>query len=370
MTNLGNTCFVNAVLQILLKCPPVALFFLTDKHNRFECMAHAERRGGDALCNPCLACEMDLLFTQCFSGKQQPVSPHTFLHVLWATAESFAGYEQQDAHEFLTALLAAIDNGIKSSPPMARPAMAVQGYDNKPIVSGSSSSNSNNGTPAELARLFTGILRSDVTCLQCKRKSTKFDEFHDVSIDLSRIVGGGGADDADDSYHSSLAACLKAFTRSERLGFSERCWCTNCNSLQDSAKQLSFHRLPPVLCFHLKRFRHSAQKSVPPTKIEAFIDFPLHSLDMGAHTSQNVCAATAGGSDGSAEPLPERLYDLFGVAEHHGGMSNGHYTAYVRSQAEWFLCDDTLVAPADESSVRNCKAYLLFYVAKRLPVQL
>ena len=51
-------------------------------------------------------------FTQCF-GKQQPVSPHTFLHVLWATAESFAGYEQQDAHEFLTALLAAIDNGIK-----------------------------------------------------------------------------------------------------------------------------------------------------------------------------------------------------------------------------------------------------------------
>ena len=46
-------------------------------------------------------------------------------------------------------------------------------------------------------------------------------------------------------------------------------------------------------------------------------------------------------------------------------IKNGHYTAFVRCQAEWFHCDDALVAPATAEAVRSSKAYLLFYVAKR-----
>ena len=46
------------------------------------------------------------------------------------------------------------------------------------------------------------------------------------------------------------------------------------------------------------------------------------------------------------EPFPEQLYDLFGVAIHHGTMQNGHYTSFVRRQSEWFHCDDALVTPA------------------------
>lgn len=404
LNNLGNTCFMNSVLQILLKCPPVAHFFLTDNHNRFECMTRmaesmgervGERGEGAAERQACLACEMDLLFTQCFSGKQAPFSPHSFLHTMWSTAEHFAGYEQQDAHEFLIAALAAIDAGI-AQPIRRSPTMA---WDSKPVAE---------CVPcrADLAKIFTGVMRSEVTCLQCKKKSTKFEEFNDVSIDLSRApsipagaMGGGasgaagapapgdcvasGAGESVDAYHPSLAACLRAFTRAERLGSTERCWCASCNSLQDSAKQLSFHRLPAVLCFQLKRFRHSAQSKTltSATKIEAFVEFPLHSLNMRPHMSAAVGAGA--GADGPAaapgtnginggaadpapvEPLPEQLYDLFGVAIHHGTMQTGHYTAYVRSQAEWFHCDDALVSPSGEEAVRNCKAYLLFYVAKR-----
>ena len=90
---------------------------------------------------------------------------------------------------------------------------------------------------------------------------------------------------------------------------------------------------------------------------------------MRPHTSAQVVgnapAAAESPADTLHEPLPEQLYDLFGVAIHHGTMQNGHYTAYVRSHAEWYLCDDALVSPATEESVRSCKAYLLFYVAKR-----
>ena len=68
------------------------------------------------------------------------------------------------------------------------------------------------------------------------------------------------------------------------------------------------------------------------------VDFPLHSLNMRPHTSRHidVVGATVEVSNGSGaaplEPAAEELYDLFGVAAHIGGISNGHYTAYVRSQ--------------------------------------
>ena len=109
------------------------------------------------------------------------------------------------------------------------------------------------------------------------------------------------------------------------------------------------------------------------SKIEHFVEFPLHSLNMRPHMAASVAAesTTADGGAGAApavplEPLPEELYDLFGVAVHHGTISNGHYTSYVRRQAEWFHCDDALVTPAPEESVRGCKGYLLFYCTKRL----
>ena len=375
LQNLGQSCFMNCVLQVLLHCPPVLRFFLSDGHNRFECMARTRASpvcggggGSDvttttAARRPCIACELDQLFTQCFSGKEAPFSPHGFMHAMWSSAEYFAGYEQQDAHEFLIAALSSLYVALGSLRPSA---------------------------PRELQRVFAGVLRSDVTCLHCRSRSTKYEDFHDISLDLKAVD-----EQPPGAAPPTLHSCLRSFTRAERLTFSERCWCTKCRALQDSAKQLSIHRLPNVLCFHLKRFKHSANSKVPSTKIDTFVDFPLHSLNMRPHTSAHVShslaslAPEAAGANGpaapapppsplpppppagangnplAAEPSPEQLYDLFGVAVHHGTMDKGHYTSYVRSGAEWFHCDDALVSLATAEEVRSSTGYLLFYVQKK-----
>lgn len=393
LTNLGNTCFMNCILQVFLQCPPIMHFFLADHHNRFECMTRAAEEHEDRRESPdsvatqahgatregstrrvCLACEMDLLFTQCYSGKQQPFSPHSFLHAMWCTAEHFAGYEQQDAHEFLIAALQGIDAGLTA--PRRALSDAEQHNSVSPIKAGVIQVPGGGGAHLlrggyELQRTFSGTMRSDVTCLACGSKSTKYETFHDVSLDLSRTAGGTPAADGvagGAQYHASLPACLRSFTRDERMGATERCWCAKCNALQESAKQLSMHRLPNVLCFHLKRFEHSAKSNQASTKIDAYVEFPLSSLNMRPHMSAEVCSASTGAGPGDTpiEPLPEQLYDLFGAAVHHGTIQNGHYTCYVRRGAQWYHCDDAVVSPATEEEVRSCKAYLLFYVAKRL----
>lgn len=340
---------MNSVLQVLLHCPPFMRFFLGDHHNRLECMARSRRsppgttkEGGDSpdlSRRMCLACEMDVLFTNCFSGKTAPFSPHAFLHAVWSNAEYFAGYDQQDAHEFFTAALASIYSGLLSlKDPIDPPTSSVKRSLSLRRSFGS----------LDLQRVFTGVLRSDVTCLHCRSKSTKYEEFQDISLDLSRLPGSA----EDESEDTSLKACLQSFTRQERLSSNERCWCSHCASYQDSMKQLSIQRLPNVLCFHLKRFKHSSHKMQPSTstKIESFVEFPLYSLNMRPHTSASVCS----GDTRTIEPLPEQLYDLFGVVVHHGTMSNGHYTNFVRCQASWFHCDDANIAPAQEDDVRSC----------------
>lgn len=59
LLNLGQTCFLNAVLQCLVHNPLLRNYFLSDKHNFRSCKAEN-----------CCCCEMDKLFTEVMCHPQ------------------------------------------------------------------------------------------------------------------------------------------------------------------------------------------------------------------------------------------------------------------------------------------------------------
>jgi len=105
--NLGNTCFLNCVLQGLVNNPGVRDYFLGDYHNRYRCKAKREQ-AGQAPDNVCMGCEMDRLVDECFQGSKAAFSPHSFLFGMWKSSQHLAGYEQQDAHECFISVLDAL----------------------------------------------------------------------------------------------------------------------------------------------------------------------------------------------------------------------------------------------------------------------
>ncbi|PSN30985.1 Ubiquitin carboxyl-terminal hydrolase 22 [Blattella germanica] len=170
LLNLGNTCFMNCIVQALTHTPLLRDFFLSDRH---LCQFQDEP-------GRCLVCEVSRLFQEFYSGNKAPLTLHRLLHLIWTHARHLAGYEQQDAHEFFIAALDVMHRHCKESNPLP----TTNPHHCNCIID----------------QIFTGGLQSDVVCQACNGVSTTIDPFWDISLDLgpspdSGIESGSGNND-------------------------------------------------------------------------------------------------------------------------------------------------------------------------------
>lgn len=269
-----------------------------------------------------------------------------------------------------------------------------------PAVEDTDSNDKANGSRIEdlslggfVSKVFAGITRSDVVCLCCGHVSCTYERFLEISLSIREQVhhpsqgsggsssGGGllgpsvthaqsssgnlagmGATAASGSTTRSsgrqplapiaLTDCLDRYTAVEHLGSGVEC--DGCHRKSASkTKQMSFGALPMVLMIQLKRFDAVAEK-----KVDDPVHFPATGLDMGAYLSG---WALGGVQEQAGVPAPSLSYDLFAVINHNGGLSQGHYTSYVKEDGSWYRCDDVWVTAADEDEVLASQAYMLFY---------
>ncbi|XP_074598990.1 ubiquitin carboxyl-terminal hydrolase nonstop isoform X2 [Brevipalpus obovatus] len=337
LINLGNTCFMNCIVQALTHTPLLRDYFLSDKH---ICQFSEDS-------SMCLVCEMSRLFQEFYSGKSTPHIPYRLLHLVWTHARHLAGYEQQDAHEFFIATLDVL---------------------HRHCTNGNSDNNSHHCN-CIIDQIFTGGLQSDVVCQSCKGVSTTIDPFWDISLDLGpslymrqQLAASSTTQTCcEESEPKSLLDCLERFTRPEHLGSSAKIKCSTCQINQESTKQLSMERLPIVASFHLKRFEHSNRFH---KKISTFISFPQY-LDMTPFmASKRGCQSNVNMLNNECVngTFNENKYCLFAVVNHSGTIETGHYTCYIRQQRDqWFKCDDHIITRASVQDVLDSEGYLLFY---------
>lgn len=363
LINLGNTCFMNCIVQALTHTPLLRDYFLSDQH---VCSGEKDQ---------CIVCEVGSVFQEFYSGQKVPHTPFKLLHLVWTHARHLAGYEQQDAHEFFIAALDVLHQYCKEDAP------------SKDILV----PNNPNRCNCIIDRIFTGGLQSDVTCQACNCVSTTIDPFWDISLDLGNIDHSNGnsrnssgasaastpetinLDDSsqsqpgeDSSHHDesfvpkSLVDCLRRFTRPERLGSEAKIKCSQCQTYQESTKQLTMKKLPIVVCFHFKRFEHSKKSK----KISTYIPFPQQ-LDMAPFMASRLNGNSH--HDRSQSGLPcDSKYSLFAVVNHSGTLEVGHYTCFIRQQQQWYKCDDAWITKATLDDVLQSEGYLLFYHKKVL----
>ena len=99
--NLGNSCFMNAVLQCLAHTPPLNNYMRRKVHSG-KCARSQKQQPGGHFCS---ACRLEMLVLKMFSTGVNAFPPKTFLEHLPVIARGFRQGRQEDAHEFLRCLL-------------------------------------------------------------------------------------------------------------------------------------------------------------------------------------------------------------------------------------------------------------------------
>ena len=247
--------------------------------------------------------------------------------------------------------------------------------------------------------LFGGSLRSTVVCLTCGGVSCSRESFLDLSLPIPRRSGweqsktNGASESAAvhdvegaavpasavlaklpadlSTPHTSgerrLVACLQAFAAPEVLQGEDAYVCDACRkaeekpaaqSRQPAVKWLQIARVPRVLTLHLKRFRSMGRrvhKLDDPVPFPALLDLSAFTCEPGEPVSH---FSKLGGAAALQKSAPMRLY---GVVEHQGNFSGGHYIAYVRIGDCWYRMNDSIVTCVREEEVLAKQAFLLFY---------
>lgn len=322
MKNLGNSCFMNCIIQALLHTPMLRDYFFTDKH---VCYA---KKSSD-----CLFCHFSSLFQRYYTDDDPTtLSLHEILYLFWQNDPNLSQYEQKDAHEFFISARNLLHQF--SSPPNSGPQVACN---------------------CIIDTIFHGKLQSDLVCQTCSNVSTKIDPLWEISLDIPEPPAA-----------ATLLDCLHHYTHPEPLGSSAKIECSTCKTYQESTKQLTFKLLPLVIVIHLKRFEHVKSKH---KKKCLYVSFPLD-LDMSPFLTGERNKNDVTPSIPSEFTNGDNRYSLYAVIVHSGTMGGGHYLAYIRrTMNSWFKCNDMLVVPADVEEVLSSEAYLLFYHKIILPYE-
>ncbi|XP_076119043.1 ubiquitin carboxyl-terminal hydrolase 3 [Alosa pseudoharengus] len=349
LRNLGNTCFMNAILQSLSNIEQFSCYFkelpavaLRSGKTAGRRMYHTRSQGDSSVS---LVEEFRKTLCSLWQGSQTAFSPDALFYVIWKIMPSFRGYQQQDAHEFMRYLLDHLHRELQGS---------RNGAHRSPVSADSIKAGDKcwvNGTSTVVTSIFGGILQSEVNCLICGTESRKLDPFLDMSLDIPSQFRIKRSKDQEPGPTCTLRDCLRSFTELEELDETELYMCHKCKKRQKSTKKFWVQKLPKVLCLHLKRFHWTAYLR---NKVDTYVEFPMRGLDMRGYLL-----------DPDSALRQNCLYDLAAVVVHHGsGVGSGHYTAYGSHEGRWYHFNDSTVTLTDEAAVRKAKAYILFYVAQ------
>ncbi|XP_026780392.1 ubiquitin carboxyl-terminal hydrolase 2a isoform X2 [Pangasianodon hypophthalmus] len=327
LKNLGNTCFMNSILQCLSNTHSLRDYCLHNSHRRD---LNNNNRTNTALMEEFAK----LIQTMWTSSTSDAVSPSEFKTQIQRYAPRFVGYNQQDAQEFLRFLLDGLHNEVNRV--TVRPRATTEDFDHLPDDEKGKKMWSKylEREDSKIVDLFVGQLKSSLTCTECGYCSTVFDPFWDLSLPISKGYG-----------EVSLMDCVRLFTKEDVLDGDEKPTCYRCKARRKCTKKFTIQKFPKILVLHLKRFSEARVRS---SKLSTFVNFPMKDLDLREFASDRSSSA---------------VYNLYAVSNHSGTTMGGHYTAYCCNpdSGEWYTFNDSRVTPMSSSQVRSSDAYVLFY---------
>ena len=262
LRNVGNTCYMNSVLQCMFNITQLADYFLTYSYRQDIKRKNVAGTGGK------VAEIFAVLLRAVWSGQYRYLIPTDMKQIAGEIKEEFAGCTQEDSHEFLLFLLDGLHEDLNK--------IINFQYEVMPENDGLTDQEAakvawnfhKKRNESIIIELFSGQYKATVRCLSCGKSSRKFDSFQFLTLSLP-------------SRSSSLYDLIRDFSKEEKLTGDNKWKCPKCKVLRNAVRTIEIWKLPPVLIIHLKRFVYSGLWR---DKIQTNVSYPITGLDLSRFT--------------------------------------------------------------------------------------
>lgn len=405
LQNLGNTCYMNSILQCLLNIQSFKDIFIQpniiselyfniikdfndkDIHNYSKIIIKSQSK---------LTYQMHKLISLIWSKQIKIFKPSTFKNTFIDQMSKYS-IEQQDSQEALNLILDTLHeeltrevnikyNFINQSQLDLIEKIDIEKLsrvecckleDNYPNIWELYSVKKtldmyNKKSYSVIVKLFQNIISTKTYCPDCKFHiydvipdimiRINFPTNYKINIDIINEQLSNVVEEKKEQMKYflinkqiqetifTLEDLFKYMTDIEILDEDNKWHCDNCNIKVRAFKKTMLWIPSKILIIHFKRFiTNFTDGNFQSKKISNLVNFPINNFDISPYMSET-----------SKYP---HIYDLIAVSNQIGNLNGGHYYSYVKSLVDnnWYNIDDDNVIKIDESDIITNNAYLLFY---------
>jgi len=405
LVNLGNTCYMNSILQCLSSLKELTSWLLNcdvnenDDENTNSWYKNLKYNKGIQLiqklkkdmkvndemewnydisdemiqkaCNESVVMNLRILIERMWE-KNRNVTPRTFKTVMGNASSIFKGSDQNDSQEFLYTVLDIIHDETKNEVKLDfnytsdKVRELLQKYKKcQYILKNNQISNEQKQIVVNEFIEFKKANQDSFVMIMamnywkmfvCDSHSIITDLFYGMFYSTVECLKCRNITHKFDAFNilalemkntdTTLEDSLAEFTKEEKLVGDEQYFCEYCNSKVDASKKICIFEVPNILIVQFKRFNNNN------TKNHSKVTFPIDRLDISKYTT-------------NVHKVKNTVYNLNAVSRHVGSCGGGHYTAYVKHNNKWYDFDDQDIwhVPLDKlnDELITKDAYILFY---------
>lgn len=311
LSNLGNTCYINSVLQCISNIIPLTHYLLTSLKINEEL-------------NPLVQTYIKLLIE--IWKENRPLAPVSFKNCINEIIPKFKGNNQHDAHEFLNDFMYIFHNNL----PLKKIYFKINENSNKYIKKADDSWKRLIKQPSVISDLFYGQFCNIFRCNACEYITKVYDPF--LTFDIEITKNECFLSDNINKYFLRDIVYMK---------------CENCAPEEkdidvEHEVDKGIFKLPENLIISLKRFKNN-KKNNNLVLLDTVLDFSEYSY---VSTDESV------------------IYDLQSIVCHKGDLNQGHYFSLIKKDNNWYCFDDMKVNTFNYKNLDMSLPYILFYTKR------